>query len=157
MRIILVLSLIFGSVAAKESVKSTMSIQVKNTILRDKPSFLGKNLATLKYAQTVRMIETQNGWAKVFISNLRKNGWLHLSSLSDKRIVLKQNAQNVQTTASSGEIIMAGKGFSKEVEERYKQEHTNLDYALVDVVERQNISNSTAVKFAQNGQLNINR
>lgn len=153
MRVVLIFSLIFGIVYANEN---TVSVQVKSTVLRDKPSFLGKKLANLKYAQTVKLQKQQGAWAKVFVNNLKKNGWLHSSALSDKRIVLKQNGYNVGTSASSGEIIMAGKGFSKEVEDQYRATHRNLNYTLVDAVERQSISNHTLQKFASNGKLTVN-
>ena len=42
-----------------------LSVQVKQTVLRDKPSFLGKSIAKLSYADQVESAATQNDWSKV--------------------------------------------------------------------------------------------
>ena len=46
---------------------------------------------------------------------------MHSSALTTKTIVLKAGAENVRTSATGGEIALAGKGFSEEVEKQYKK------------------------------------
>lgn len=135
--------------------KETMSVQVKNTVLRASPSFLGKKITNLKYGDSVNINAIKKDWANIFAPDIKKSGWLHISSLSDKQIILKQSDLKVQTSASSGEIVMAGKGFSKNVEENYKKNNKHLNYKLVDNLESQNVSTNEIIRFAKNGKLNL--
>ncbi len=106
-----------------------MSVSVKETFIRATPSFLGKVLAKLAYTDRVEVQSTQGAWAKVSFSG--KQGWVSLSALSTKKYVLKAGSEDVSQIASSGEMALAGKGFNKEVEAKYKSDE-KLDYTWVD-------------------------
>ena len=103
----------------------TMSVQVKNTYLRTTPSFLGKKITQLNYADKVTVKKEQNSWINIYSPLKNKSGWVHSSALSNDRIILKGSDDAAQD-ASKSEIVMAGKGFSKEVESQYKQQKTDL-------------------------------
>lgn len=133
----------------------TMSVQVKNTYMRTTPSFLGKKIIQLKYADAVSVNKEQNNWINVFFPDKNKNGWIHSSALSNKRIVLKESTASTNQVASKSEIVMAGKGFSKEVEDEYKQQNKSLNYTLVDKIEKTAVSNTSLLKFAKNGSLHL--
>ncbi len=150
MKIIPVLPLLFSGVLFAQ----TMSVQVKNTYLRTSPSFLGKKITQLKYADKVTVNKERNSWINVYAPAKNKNGWIHSSALSNKRIMLKQS-ESTGHVASKSEIVMAGKGFSKEVESQYKQRNSSLNYRLVDQIERLTISNDRIIRFAQKGSLNL--
>ncbi len=133
----------------------TMSVQVKNTYLRTTPSFLGKKITQLNYADKVTVNKEQNSWINIYSPLKNKSGWVHSSALSNDRIVLKGSDDAAQD-ASKSEIVMAGKGFSKEVESQYKQQNRSLNYKLVDQMEKSTIKSENIVKFAKNGSLNLN-
>jgi hypothetical protein len=111
-----------------------MSVTVKETQVRQNPSFMGKVLATLAYGDRVEVVEEQRGWAKVVIPGGTGQGWVNLSALTKKRIVMKAGAKDVDRSASGSEVALAGKGFNEEVEEKYKQDK-NLDYTWIDRME----------------------
>lgn len=153
MKLVLTLFILFSNVLlAKDKM---MSVQVKDTILRTQPSFLGKKITNLKYGDTVQVKSTKKEWNKVFVQNIQKSGWLHISALTNKRVILAKSDLSIQTTASSGEIIMAGKGFSKSVENSYSKSHKYLNYKLVDKIESQNINTNKIIQFAEEGKLNL--
>jgi SH3-like domain-containing protein len=111
-----------------------MSVTVRETRVRAAPSFMGAVVAVLAYGDRVDVLEEQRGWARVDAGN-RGQGWVHLSALTEKRVVLEAGAEDVDRTASSSEVALAGKGFNEQVEAEYK-EQKNLDYAWIDRMEQ---------------------
>jgi uncharacterized protein YgiM (DUF1202 family) len=110
-----------------------MSVTVKETPVRATASFLGKILGTLKYADRVSVLEQPAGasWMKVRGPDGKLQGWVSLSALQEKTIVLRSGSENVAQGASTGEVALAGKGFNESVENEYKAEG-KLDYTWVD-------------------------
>ncbi len=130
-----------------------MSVKVKETQVRSKPSFMGKVLARLSYGDRVDVLEEKRGWANVVIPGSEDKGWVNLSALTTKRVVLKAGASDVDKSASSGEVALAGKGFNEEVEAKYKQD-SDLDYTWVDKMEEFRYPVDNLVAFMVEGGLN---
>ena len=129
-----------------------MSVTVKETQVRATPSYLGRILAVLAYGDQVDVLDEQGGWARVRLPNAE--GWVHLSALSSKRIVLRSGSQDVGTGASSGEVALAGKGFNQEVEDKYKQDN-QLDYTWVDRMGAFTVPPEEVLAFLEQGDLNM--
>ena len=142
-----VLLLAAGAVFSEE-----MSVTVKQTQLRDKPSFLGKIIGALVYADRVTVLDQAKGWFKVKGPG-GKQGWVTASALQPGKIALAAGSENVQQGASSGEVALAGKGFNEDVENKYKQEG-HIDYAWVDRMEGYNPTTDDVATFLQDGGLN---
>lgn len=111
-----------------------MSVQVREGHVRKSPAFLSPVLTTLGYGDKVSVLEASGDWSSVTTES-GSNGWMHTSALSPKEIIMDASATDVAAAASGKEIALAGKGFNKQVEEEFRQEHTDLDYALVDEME----------------------
>ena len=134
----------------------TLSVQVKQTILRAKPSFLGKAIAKLSYAQKVQETSLKNGWYFVKSLDSGIKGWVHSSALSAKTIALSSSDKVSNTDVSQSEVLMAGKGFNKQVEEEYKKKNNSLNFSLVDKIERSNpVSRKSLNSFVNYGKLKI--
>lgn len=131
----------------------TMSVQVKKSFLKGTPSFLGKNITTLYYADQVKFISKREAWMQV--SKDKKKGWLHGSVLTDKKIVLNRGSSKAISGVSSDEIILAGKGFNSQVEKKYRQSNPKLRFDLVDKMERYTVPLEIERAFAKNGKLNF--
>ena len=129
----------------------SMSVRVKEGQLRGTPSFLGKIIANPSYGDRVEVIQDQGAWKRVTIGGVQ--GWMHASALTAKTIVLKAGAQDVRTSATGGEIALAGKGFSEEVEKQYKSLNQNLDYAWVDRMEKFRVSPEQMQAFLKQGDV----
>jgi hypothetical protein len=129
----------------------TMSVQVKEGQLRSTPSFLAEILAKPPYGDRVEIIQDKGPWKKV--TNRGIQGWMHISALTTKSIVLKAGTANVQTTATGSEIALAGKGFNEEVEKQYKNSNRNLDYAWVDRMEKFQVSSDQMQAFLKQGRV----
>jgi uncharacterized protein YgiM (DUF1202 family) len=131
-----------------------MSVKVKETQLRATPSYVGKIVAVLAYGDRVTILEKQKDWARVSFPSKKAEGWVNLSALQDKPIVLKAGAETVGKSASSGEVALAGKGFNADVEAKYKQDN-KLDYAWVDTMEAYKVTPQQVAAFFTQGGLSM--
>ena len=151
LRLLAAFLLLFASVGA---FAAEMSVTVKQTQVRDKPSYLGKILGVLSYGDRVTVVDDSNkAWLKVTGPDGKLTGWVSASALTTKKIVLAAGSENVQQGASSGEVALAGKGFNEDVEQKYKSEG-KLDYTWVDKMETYNPSPDQVAAFLQQGGLN---
>jgi SH3-like domain-containing protein len=129
----------------------SMSVTVRETQVRATPSFLGAVLAVLAYGDRVDILATERDWMKVALPG-GKQGWVHQSALTEKRVVLQAGSGSVEQSASGDEVALAGKGFNKEVEAQYKAEN-NLDYTWVDRMEGFVVSPQQVLAFVEAGEL----
>ncbi|MFH1034136.1 MAG: SH3 domain-containing protein [Pseudomonadota bacterium] len=112
-----------------------MSVQVRQGQLRAQPSFLSSLLANLPYGERVQTIEEQGAWRKV-TSSQGATGWMHVSSLTAKTVVL-QSGQGLSAGGASGEeMALAGKGFNKDVESDFAAHNRGADFATVNQMEQ---------------------
>jgi len=141
---------IWGLSVATLFAATTMSVQVNKADMRETPSYLGKVVSSLAYGDKVT-IESQNGaWLQV--SSSGQSGWVHNSALTKKTIVMKAGA-GAQTTASSGEMALAGKGFNSDVEKQFKDNHKEINFAPIDKMEKIKIPIADLQEFAKEGKL----
>jgi len=150
-RIIAAVVLLLIAAAAFAAPKQ-MSVTVKETQVRATPTYMGKILAVVKYGDRLEVLEEQSGWAKVTIPGGKGQGWVNLSSLTAKQIVLKAGESGGTSGATSGEVALAGKGFNKEVEAQYRDEK-QLDYSWIDAMETYRVSPEQVAAFLQAGGL----
>lgn len=129
-------------------------ISTQKSILRDKPSFLGKSIGPAHYGAKVTLLKPSGSWYQIKLNN--QVGWVHKSSVQDSYYILKDIGRG--EAASRGtykdEIVSAGKGFSPEYEAMMKSQNADLKYSTVDQIEAYRISVESLVKFGINGGLN---
>jgi hypothetical protein len=133
-----------------------MSVTVKQTQVRDKPSYLGKVLGLLTYGDRVTILEapagTPKGWLKIQGPDGKLQGWVNASALTEKQIVMKAGTDTASQSASSGDVALAGKGFNSDVEAQYKKDQ-NLDYTWVDRMEAYKVTPQQVSSFLTQGGL----
>lgn len=133
------------------------SVVVKETAVRDKPSFTGKLIGKLLYTDRVQVVEMPAGssWAKVRLAAKKLEGWVHVSALAkDEKPVVKAGQENVAAGASGSEVALAGKGFNEEVEAAYRKE-PNLNYTAVDAMEAYMVAPAALEEFIVRGGLTV--
>jgi SH3-like domain-containing protein len=148
---ILAMAILVLAAAVLGAAPQSMSVTVRETQARATPSFLGAVLAVLSYGDRVDILATQRDWMKVALPGGRE-GWVHQSALTEKRVVLQAGSGSVEQSASGEEVALAGKGFNKEVEAQYKAEN-ELDYTWVDRMEGFVVSPQQILAFVEAGQL----
>lgn len=145
--------LLLAATLAFAQAPKQMSVAVKETQIRATPSYLGQILGVLAYGERVDVLAEQGGWARIALPAGRGQGWVNLSALTSKKVVLKAGSQDVGSGASSGEVALAGKGFNQEVENKYKQDN-NLDYTWIDRMATFTVTAEQILAFLQQGELN---
>lgn len=141
--------LVFG--ISRYAHASPVWIQVRDTMIRTKPAFYSPGIASLRYGDQVEKISQDQGWIKVRHS--KDEGFIPASSISADKIIL--SARDVTSIkADSADVVLAGKGFSKEVEQEYRKQAKGGRFDLVDQVERTSrIKNEDVRGFIKQGEL----
>ena len=105
---------------------------VKDAVLRDSPSFLGKPVETLGSGTAITLMSEEGAWARVKAGG--KQGWLPTSALRAGAVSLGAGSSRAAASAGTSEVALAGKGFSQQTEAAYRTSHSSLDYAMVDMM-----------------------
>lgn len=131
-----------------------LTVRERETQMRAAPSFTGGLTATLAYGQKVEVVEDRGAWLLVNAGGA--SGWVHRNALTDQEIRLASGSANVATSASAREVSMAGKGFSVQTEEAYRQAHPQ-GYAQVDAMAGITYSPEALRAFLAAGEVGIRR
>ena len=141
--------------ATAQQAGQALSVTVKEVPVRDRPSFTGKVVGNLAYADRVTVEEVKGDWVKVsFPPKKIVSSWVPKSALQTQEIVLRAGNKAVGTSASSGEVALAGKGFNEEVESEYRKDK-KLNYAAVDDMEAFKVAPEDVSRFATDGGLTV--
>jgi hypothetical protein len=141
-----------GLCLAPASRADTLNVQVRTGKLREQPSFLGKIVAEVSYGDQLRILREQGEWV-MGRSPSGRQGWIHVSALTDDQIVLAAGTGEVQTGASGDELALAGKGFNAQVEAEYRAQNREIDFAWVDRMEKFTVSPEEMIGFLKTGQV----
>ena len=131
-------------------------VEVRNTKLKSKPDYLSSNLADLTYGATLYPAgdSSNEAWLKVKSSN-GVVGYVHSSALSPRRVVLNTTGSKnmLRSDENPSDIVMAGKGFNKEVEREFAANNPSLNLSAVNSMERLKIGEGETKAFARAGGL----
>lgn len=127
-------------------------VQVRESVIRTKPMFFSAAVASVRYGDAVSRHSEDAGWVKVSFRG--KEGFLPSATVTPSKVILSGRSSG-KVMADASDVVLAGKGFSKEVEENYKKTGGGMRYDLVDKIEKQCRVNPTEVKaFMVQGGLN---
>lgn len=129
------------------------SVQVREGLIREKPSFLGKKVADIFYGEMLEVLEESDGWSKVKMPGNGPSGWVHTSSLTEEEIVLSAGQENVSHSATGDELALAGKGFNQQVENEYRSRNPKVDFVWIDKMEKIRVSPEQMQVFLDEGQV----
>ena len=145
--------LITASVAIAAS--GSMSVQVRQGAVRERPSFLAGIVTELPYGTRVEVTGTRGVWYSVETYS-GSGGWMHKSALTRKKVTMRASGTFVDTAASRDELALAGKGFSNEVEAEFRARNRNLDFTWIDRMEKISVPPSEVSRFVKEGGLMFN-
>ena len=138
-----------GCLAALTAVAAEMmNVQVREGQVRSAPSFLGKIVGTVSYGQSVTVTGANGDWSQV--AHAGGQGWIHSSALTTEVLGLRSGSGQAPTSVSGQEMALAGKGFTAQVEQKYRQTHGG-DFASVDRMEKGTLQTGQLMSFLQEG------
>jgi hypothetical protein len=141
-----------GVVAAAPPAGGTVTVQTLTAKLMKTPSFIGQTSAKLVRGEQLKFEEAQKDWYKV-TTQKGVGGWINKTSVVDKAVALNTKPGGGTGGATADEVALAGRGFSKEVEAKYKSDHANLDFSHVDKIEALDTDTDAVAKFAADGKI----
>jgi len=151
-KIITVLYLVLfvtGFAAAQARTGGTLYVSVKNVSLKSGSGLLSSTTGTLTLGDQVTVIQVNGKNVEVrSVKDSALTGWTSSGNFSTKQVVA-----GTTSTATAREVALAGKGLNQEVEQEYKNQQTNLNYADVDKVESITVSEAELKKFLDEGRL----
>lgn len=122
----------------------TYYVSVKNASLKAKPSGMAKTVTNVEYGDAVTWIRTDGNWTLVSFN--KKEGWISTNTITKRKVV---SSSKVNTDAK--EIALAGKGFAAGLD----ASGNNENYALVDFIEKNEVSSNENFSFKKNGGLKV--
>jgi hypothetical protein len=130
-----------------------MYVATKNAELKSSTGFFADTVVTLQYGDQVTVLRESGRWLEVRpIKRPSISGWILANSLTGKRIISSGSG----ASASADELALAGKGFSEEVEQAYRNRGgaPAANYAEVDAMEAISVSPQELYEFLVEGHLN---
>ena len=127
----------------------TIAIVVQKTSLRREPRFTAPAVGEARFRDKLVVVSRAAGWVQVQARGL--TGWVHGSAVAAKAVSV--SAQAASAGVSDDDVSLAGKGFDKSVEEEYRKGGVRADFAAVDGMERQTVSEQKLATFRQAGRL----
>lgn len=131
---------------------STVTVHTLTAKLMKTPSFIGQTSAKLVRGDQLKLQEAKNDWYRVS-SAKGATGWINKTSVVEKAVALNTKPGGGSGGATADEVALAGRGFSKEVESKYKSEHQDLDFRHVDKIEALDLDTDAVAKFAAEGKI----
>ena len=143
----LVLVIALTALAAQQ-----LTVQVRETKLRQRPTYLGAATVADAYGTRVEVLRTQGPWREVR-TPAGQTGWLPDSALTEKKLTLQAGDAGATAGAHSYELALAGKGFSEEVERTFREGNPQVDYAWVDRMSLWSVSPEESRRFLEVGRI----
>jgi uncharacterized protein YgiM (DUF1202 family) len=139
----------FMAPLAAQTRGATMYVVVKAADVKSGTGLLAGKRGTVAYGDAVTVLQVNGKWVEIrAASQSALSGWVDGSALTSRRIV----ASEAVASASASDIALAGKGFSARTEQKYK-DAGGLNYAQVDRMEADTVSNDTMYDFLTEGRL----
>ena len=131
---------------------SQVYLTVREAKLRSKADFFSTPAGDIKYGDRLSVVNESGTWLLVK-SPSGKQGYVHQSSITERQVVLKSSGKFDANQADQNDVVLAGKGFSAEVEREFAASHRNLNFADVNAMERIKVSANELSNFVQDGKL----
>jgi hypothetical protein len=127
-----------------------LRVQVRNTAVRSQPKVWSNALGFVNYGDSVELLGSEQGWMKVQFKG--KQGFVHATALTKRNIVL--SGKTAPKTASRDDVVLAGKGFNREVEKQMASSNATLNFNAVNEIEKMRVSSVELAAFIKGGKLN---
>ena len=151
MRIFVIVASIVVALVSRDALAESVWVQVRESVVRSKPRYYASGIVPIRYGEKLEKLSESSGWAFVRVKNIE--GYVPLTSVSLDQIVLRAR-ELAQVPVDTSDVVLAGKGFNKEVENSYRSSDPGARFDLVDKVEQaSNVSPAEVERFKKRGGL----
>lgn len=149
-RVLLALVLATGVALAAPKVGSAVTIRVMSAKVMKSPKFIGPTSGSVSRGDQLTVKEVKGDWYRVEGSFA---GWIHKSNVTEGKIALSSTPGGSGGNVNRDEVELAGRGFTPQVEQQYKEKNPNLDFSHVDAIEKTSVDPTELEAFVTQGGL----
>ena len=142
----------FEREASSEERASTLYVEIASTKVRKEPKHWAQGVANVVYGDPLTVIESNSGWLKVRTPS-GVEGFIHSSAVTERKVALAPGSTKVQIRADDSDIVLAGKGFSEQIEDADRDQNKELPYQEVDRLLKLAPSDEQIGTFVESGKL----
>jgi hypothetical protein len=149
-RVLLTLLLATGIALAAPKVGSSVTIRVMSAKVMKSPKFIGPTAGSVSRGDQLTVKEVKGDWYRVEGSFA---GWIHKSNITEGKVALSSTPGGSGGNVNRDEVELAGRGFTPQVEQQYKDKNPNLDFSHVDAIEKTSVDPAELEAFVTEGGL----
>lgn len=127
-------------------------VQIANAKVRETPKHWGKGILDVSYGTPLTVLSAEGGWLKVQSAN-GAQGYIHQAALTSRKVAFASGSTAVQIRPDESDVVLAGKGFSAEIESSYRESHKELNFDAVDQMEKLVPTDREVSLFVTEGKL----
>jgi hypothetical protein len=114
------------------------------------PKFIGPTAGSVSRGDQLTIKEVKGDWYRVEGSY---SGWIHKSNVTEGKVQLSSTPGGSGGNVNRDEVELAGRGFTPQVEQQYKDKNPNLDFSHVDFIEKTAVDPAELEAFVSEGKL----
>lgn len=145
-----ILSIIFCCSLVTAATAESVQITTRENAVRSDCRFFAPVKLKLLLGDNLKVNGRRGDWLLVTIKGV--SGCIHKSAV-EKRTLTTAGRAAATAGTSSDEVSLAGKGFSPQVESRYRNSGKQLNYEAVDEISRTSVSEKKLETFVKQGGL----
>jgi len=130
------------------------SVIVRTAQLRAAPQHWASPVAAVQYGDRLSVLTSQGDWLSVK-NDAGVSGFIHTTAVSTRTVVLQVGAANQADAVGESEVVLAGKGFSDELEASLREQQATLRFDRVDEMEKLRVSREDVAAFLRTGGLSL--
>ncbi len=153
LRYLLLAAIILPAIGQAAPKEALLYVQVKESKLRSQPQFWASSAANLTYGDVLTALgaaPSDKSWIKVKKGDTE--GYVHVAAVTKRKVILSSSTKGVQSNVDPSSVVMAGKGFNRQVENSYASKK-GLDFKSVDKAEQNKVDPSDEAAFIKEGKL----
>ena len=135
---------------AGPKVGSTVTVRVMSAKVMKSPKFIGPSAGAVSRGDQLTVKEVKGDWYRVEGSFA---GWIHKSNITEGKVALSSTPGGSGGNVNRDEVELAGRGFTPQVEQQYKDKNPNLDFSHVDAIEKTSVDPTELEAFVTEGGL----
>jgi hypothetical protein len=149
-RVLFLVAVTAGIAVAGPKVGTSVTIRVLSAKIMKGPKFIGPTAGAVSRGDQLVVKEVKGDWYRVEGTS---SGWVHKTNVTEGKVALTSKPGSSGGGVNRDEIELAGRGFTPEVEQQYKQGNPTLDFSHVDAIEKTSIDPAELEAFVQEGGL----
>lgn len=146
-----VLGVVCCAFLAHAESNTLLTIKIKDSKLRSAPKLWAPSVSNLKFGDVLTPLGAENGWYKVKMKG-GTQGFVHPTAVTDRKVVLS-SSKAASAKVDASEVVLAGKGFNKEIEKDFAVANPGSNFKQVDAVGAVKIPDAELVRFMREGKL----